>query len=74
MLGPVYLFLAADVRRYLPLVWFIARLQILFGVGMLVLDVVVGMPLPWIVSEGPGDCGLVPGGLVVGPPASIRPG
>lgn len=51
--GPVALFLATDVRRYLPLVRFLAWLQIVFGVGMLVLDAVVGMPLPWTVSEGP---------------------
>ena len=51
--GPIFLFLAADVHRYLPLVRFVARLQIVFGVGMLVLDTVVGMPLPWIISEGP---------------------
>jgi hypothetical protein len=51
--GPVYLFLAADIRRYLPMVRFLARLQIVCGVGMLALDAVVGMPLPWTVSEGP---------------------
>lgn len=51
--GPIYLLLAADVRRYLPLIRLIAVLQIVFGVGMLVLGVAVGMPLPWILSEAP---------------------
>jgi len=51
--GPVYLFLAGDVRRYLPLIRFVAALQIVFGVGMLLLDFTVGLLLPWIVSEGP---------------------
>jgi hypothetical protein len=42
-----------DVRRYLPVVRFLAVLSIVFGAGMLVLDIAVGMPLPWIIGEGP---------------------
>ncbi len=53
MHGAALLFLSLDVRRYLPVVKFVAVLTILFGLGMLVLDVVVGMPPFWIVCEGP---------------------
>ncbi len=53
MHGAVLLFLSLNVRRYLPVVKFVAVLTILFGLGMLVLDVVVGMPPFWIICEGP---------------------
>ena len=53
MHGAVLLFLSLNVRRHLPVVKFVAILTILFGLGMLVLDVVVGMPPFWIACEGP---------------------
>ena len=53
MHGAVELFVSLDVRRYLPIVKFMAVLGILFGLWMTGLDVVVGMPPFWIVSEGP---------------------
>lgn len=50
----VFLFwLAADVRRYLPLVKLAATLAIVFGAAMLPLDIAAGMPLYWILGEGP---------------------
>ena len=51
--GVVVLFVSLDVRRYLPLVQCLAAVCIVFGAGMLVLDVCVGMPLPWVLGEGP---------------------
>jgi hypothetical protein len=53
MHGAVVLFLSLDVRRCLPVVKCVAVLTILFGAGMTALDLVVGMPLFWTVSEGP---------------------
>jgi hypothetical protein len=53
MYGAVELFVSLDVRRYLPVVKFIAVLGILFGLWMTGLDIVVGMPLFWTLSEGP---------------------
>jgi hypothetical protein len=53
MHGAVLLFLSIDVRRFLPVVKFVAFLTILFGAGMTALDVVVGMPPFWTISEGP---------------------
>jgi len=53
MHGAVVLFVSLDVRRFLPVVKFMAVLTIAFGLWMTGLDVAVGMPLFWIVSEGP---------------------
>jgi hypothetical protein len=51
--GAIVLFVSWDVRRYRPLVRFLGSLAIAFGAGMLWLDVAVGMPPAWTVSEGP---------------------
>jgi len=37
----------------LPLIKLLAALGIVFGCGMLVLDISVGMPLNWTAGEGP---------------------
>jgi hypothetical protein len=47
------LFVSLDVRRYLPVVKFLAILGTVFGAGMLILDITVAMPPLWIVGEGP---------------------
>ena len=41
------MFLAGDLRRYLPVVRFLALAGAAFGALMLGLDWAVGMPLPW---------------------------
>jgi hypothetical protein len=51
--GALVFFVSLDVRRYLPVIKFLAVLGIVFGAGMLILDIVVGMPLFWIIAEGP---------------------
>ena len=53
MHGALVFFLSLDIRRFLAVIKFLAVITILFGVGMLALDVLVGMPLFWILSEGP---------------------
>jgi len=53
MHGAVLFFVSLDVRRFLPVVKFMAVLGILFGLWMTALDIVVGMPVFWIVYEGP---------------------
>ena len=45
--------LSWDVRRFLPVIKLVAVLTILFGLWLIALDVVVGMPWFWTVSEGP---------------------
>jgi hypothetical protein len=51
--GAVVVFVSLDIHRYLPIVRLLAVLTILFGMGMLVLDSTVGMPLMWTATEGP---------------------
>lgn len=51
--GALLVFLARDVRAYLPVIRFLAIAGIVFGVGMFWLDVVVGMPPAWTLAEGP---------------------
>jgi hypothetical protein len=51
--GAVLLFLSWDVHRFLPIVKVVAVLTILFGLWLIALDVVAGMPVFWIVCEGP---------------------
>jgi hypothetical protein len=53
MHGVLVFFVSLDVRRYLPVVKCLAVLGIVLGAGLLVLDLVVGMPLFWILCEGP---------------------
>lgn len=50
--GALLLFVAGDIRRYLPFIKFLAQLSIAFGVGMFALDAAVGMPWPWRLGEG----------------------
>ena len=51
--GALVLFVSLDVRRFLPVVKCLAVLGVVFGIGMIVLDVAVSLPLYWIVGEGP---------------------
>ena len=55
--GALLLFKAGDVRRYLPLVRFLAVAGAVFGAVMLGIDFSVGMPLPWGSPKGrPWSC------------------
>lgn len=51
--GSLLLYVSFDVRRYLPVIRFLMIVSVVFGAGMIVLDCAVGMPLWWIVGEGP---------------------
>jgi hypothetical protein len=53
MHGALVYFISLDVRRYLPVVRFLAALGMFFGAGMFILDIAVGMPASWIAGEGP---------------------
>jgi len=53
MHGALVWFVSTDVRRYLPVVKCLAVLGIVFGAGMIVLDVSVQMPAFWSIAEGP---------------------
>ena len=51
--GALVLYVSFDVRRYLPVVKCLGVLGMVFGVGMLALDCLVGLPPWWIACEGP---------------------
>ena len=51
--GALLVFLAGDVRRYLPVVRFLAVAGAVFGALMLGIDCAVGMPHLWTFGEGP---------------------
>jgi hypothetical protein len=51
--GALIVFMSSDVRRYLPVVRFLGAAGVGFGVLMLGIDHLAGMPLPWTVGEGP---------------------
>lgn len=53
MHGAVLFFVSLDVRRFLPVVKFVAVLTILLGLWLITLDIMVGMPVFWIAAEGP---------------------
>ncbi|NQU23545.1 MAG: hypothetical protein HQ567_19870 [Candidatus Nealsonbacteria bacterium] len=51
--GALVVYVSTDVRRFMPVIRFLVVVSILFGIGMLVLDCMVGLPLAWIIGEGP---------------------
>jgi uncharacterized membrane protein len=53
LLGAVEMFASGDVRRYQPVIRFIAMLGIVFGLWIAGLDIAIGMPIYWSYSEGP---------------------
>jgi hypothetical protein len=53
MHGALLIFVSLDISRYLPFVKFLAVISVLFGVGLTILDSAVGMPLYWVLCEGP---------------------
>jgi len=53
MHGALVFYVSLDVRRYLPVIKCLAVLAVIFGTGLIVLDVMVGMPWFWILGEGP---------------------
>ena len=52
--GAVTLFVTFDLNRYRPLVGLIIALNFFVGIAILAIDIAVGMPWWWSMSEGPG--------------------
>jgi len=50
--GALFVFLARDVRAYLPVIRFLAIAGMVFGAGLFALDAAVGMPRSWTLAEG----------------------
>jgi hypothetical protein len=61
--GVLLLLVSTDVVRYRPLVWYVAVLNVVFGVILLVIDLHAGMPLVWTLFEGPS---IIVFGVIVG--------
>ncbi len=55
--GGLLWLVAGDLRRYAPLVTYLAAAFVVFGIVTLWIDVHAGLPWPWVASEGP--AGLV---------------
>ncbi len=51
--GVLLIYMSCDVVRYWLLIRLLARIVILYGCVVLAIDWVVGMPVWWIVLEGP---------------------
>ena len=51
--GAVCLVLACDISRYLPLIRTIALFHFVFGLISLGIDIYAGLPIYWIIGEGP---------------------
>ncbi len=56
--GALLVFVAGDVRRFLPLVRFLAVAGAVFGALLLAIDLAMAMPLPWSIGEGPFVAGV----------------
>jgi hypothetical protein len=53
MFGGLVLVVSTDVRRYAPVILFVAYVTIGFGMLITAIDMVAGMPTYWTLFEGP---------------------
>lgn len=51
--GGLYLVLSSDVTRHAVVILYVAWSTVVFGLGMLALDLHAGMPWYWTLGEGP---------------------
>ena len=51
--GVLVLIVSTDPIRYRPIVWFIAAMNIVFGLMMIAIDLYAGLPASWTALEGP---------------------
>jgi hypothetical protein len=51
--GVLLFLLSTDVARYAPIINYIAVMNVLLGAMLIVIDITAGLPVWWIVSEGP---------------------
>src|SRR5205085_9901750 len=53
LLGVLTLALSLDVRRYRPLIAWVSLAYLFFGPFLVALDLLIDMPLYWVLIEGP---------------------
>jgi len=63
LFGAIFLFVAADVERYRPLIRLLGAGFVGLGTVFLVVDAAVGLPWWWTASEGP--FGVVVGSVML---------
>jgi hypothetical protein len=51
--GVLVLLVSTDPIRYRPIVWFIAGMNITFGLMLVAIDLHAGLPVYWTALEGP---------------------
>lgn len=56
MFGALIIFVSTDVRRYAALIRFFAFAMMAFGVLIIGIDTMGGMPAYWTFCEGPSTC------------------
>ena len=61
--GVLLLIVSTDPVRYRPIVWYVAVMNVLFGLMMIAIDVHAGMPAWWTLGEGPP---VIAFGIVIG--------
>ncbi len=60
--GALLMLLSFRVRQLLPVVTYVGWMNVLFGAGMLAIDLHAGLPWWWTAGEGPGIAAM---GLVL---------
>jgi hypothetical protein len=53
IMGGLMVLMSFDLRRYHPAIGYLLGTSLLFGVVLLGVDLYEGMPLHWVVCEGP---------------------
>lgn len=61
--GVLLLLVSTDPGKYRAIIWYVAWMNVLFGLIILAIDVQAGMPTYWTLGEGPP---IVAFGVVVG--------
>jgi len=56
--GVLVLLVSTDPVRYRSFVWYVAFVNVAFGLIVLAIDIHAGMPLFWTIAEGPPVIGL----------------
>ena len=51
--GVLLFLLSTNVDRFAPIITFVAVMNVLFGIILIVIDVKAGLPALWIALEGP---------------------
>ena len=51
--GVLLFIISSDIRRYRPLIWYVAAMNVLFGLMLIAIGRHAGLPSYWLAVEGP---------------------